>query len=160
MGHSRKYPYSSHGGNGKWVLPLFGHPRTTEVNLMFFFTHPSFGWHKFPLWGRCGSFLERPNWYQSMTLISINWLKLIIDEGNFCDLIDRLVSIIAKRLFPHPSPPPPPPQIEGPMCLASILNEQMSLFVYQWYGCIRVVVCNKIRCSFAATFYHWWLVRE
>ena len=62
MGHSTKHPYHPHGGNWK-LTPL--PPSDVLIHLLLsfrnnFFPSPS-GRQKFPMWGKCGSFLERPN---------------------------------------------------------------------------------------------------
>ena len=60
-GHSRKHPYHPHRGNWK-LTPL--PPSDVLIHLLLSETIlsplPS-GRQKFPLWGECGFFLERPN---------------------------------------------------------------------------------------------------
>jgi hypothetical protein len=63
MGHSRKHPYHPHGGNWK-LTPL--PPSDVLIHLLLSETilsplPPPSGRQKFPPWGECGSFLERPN---------------------------------------------------------------------------------------------------
>jgi hypothetical protein len=60
LGHSRKHPYLLHGGN--WKLTLLP-PLDVLMHLLLseiiFFHLPPCRRQKIPLWGKCGSFLER-----------------------------------------------------------------------------------------------------
>ena len=60
--HSRKHPYHPHGGNWKLtpLPPLDVLIHFTIIRNNFVSPSPS-GQQKFPPWGECGSFLERPN---------------------------------------------------------------------------------------------------